>query len=416
MNAIWSMAFRSLARNGTRSLLQAGLICFAAFVMAYFAQFVAGITKNFTENLVELATGDMYISSQIDNSTEQSIFDREYEYLRMSESFLADLSNMQEVTEVNHRIEIPVRFNLPDDTVTFKLSAFNIETEQRLKNNFTIVEGRMIENNAFEIILPADFARRNNIALGDTVPLLAGTVKRKVNLMTFKVVGTFTTQSLSAWFNNSAYTSLAPARTLLNSPLVVTRLNIHLTKEANTEQFKSTIEQKLNAELSEKNPPMDVTPWTIGAAFFSSLIYGIETGFVIVIFIIFTILGCNICVATIMNVMERSKEIATLGALGAAPKVIRRIFIRENTVLSDISALVGISLAFIAFLITQQSGIPVNSPEFESFLGTSHFYPAFDPAGFIVPFILCKFVTFFVSFIIIRRAAKKPIAETMAKG
>ena len=127
--------------------------------MAYFAQFVAGITKNFTENLVELATGDMYISSQIDNSTEQSIFDREYEYLRMSESFLADLSDMQEVTEVNHRIEIPVRFNLPDDTVTFQLSAFNIETEQRLKNNFTIVEGRMIENNAFEIILPADFAR-----------------------------------------------------------------------------------------------------------------------------------------------------------------------------------------------------------------------------------------------------------------
>lgn len=416
MNAIWSMAFRSLTRNGTRNLLQAGLICFAAFVMAYFAQFLAGISKNFTENLVELATGDIYISSTIDSSTEQSIFDREYEYLRMSDSFLTELSNMNGVTEVNHRIEIPVRFNLPDDTVTFQLAAFNIGTEQRMKNNFTIVDGRMIEDGAFEIVLPADFARRNNIALGDTLPLLAGTVSRKVNLMTFKVVGTFKTQSLSAWFNNYAYTSLVPARTLLNSPLAVTRLNIHVQKDTDIEQFKTALGKKMEAELPRKNPPMDATHWTVGAAFFSSLIYGIEAGFFAVIAVICTILGCSIGVATIINVMERSKEIATLGALGAAPKIIRRIFIRENVLLSDLSSLLGITLAFVAFIITQQSGIPVNSPEFEGFLGTSHFYPALDIAGFIVPFLICKFVTFSVSFIIIGRAAKKPIAETMAKG
>lgn len=415
MNAIWSLVFKSLIRNGGRNLLQAGLIFFAAFVMAYFSQFLAGVTRNFTENLVELATGEIYVSSTINSEVDHNVFDREYKYLSVPSTFINEVDKLDGVETVNPRIDLPVRLNLPDDTVTFKMSAFNPEHEPRLVNNFTLTEGRMIEDGAFEIIVPQDLARRHDIQLGDSVPLLAGTVNRRVNLVTYTVVGKFHTNSLSAWFNNYIYTSLQPARVLLNDESVLTRLNIHLTEDAEKDVLMPQVNQLIEQHLiHDKNPALDATWWEDGAEFFSSLVFGIEAGFFIVVGIILTILACSMGFATVMTVLERTKEIATYGALGAPPKMIRKIFLMENVLLSDLSSLAGTGVAIIAYLLTVDVGIPINNPEFEGFIGASHFYPAFDIAGFIVPFLLCKLVTAQVSFFIVTNAAKKPITEAIA--
>lgn len=415
MNAIWSLVFKSLLRNGGRNLLQAGLIFFAAFVMAYFSQFLAGVTRNFTDNLVELATGEIYISSTIDAEIDHNVFDREYKYLRIPQAFLDEVSALEGVEAVHPRIDVPVRLNLPDDTVTFNMSAFNPDQEQRLINNFTLTEGRLIEKGAFEIMVPQDFARRHNIEIGDTVPLLAGTVNRRVNLVQFTVVGKFLTSSLSAWFNNYLYTSIAPARVLLNDNSTLTRLNIHLVEDAEQAVLMPQVNALVAQHLSnDSNPPLDATWWEDGAEFFSLLVFGIETGFFIIVSIIVTILACSMGFATVMTVIERTKEIATYGALGGSPKMIRKIFLMENVLLSDLSSLAGTLIALIAYLLTKDIGIPINNPEFEGFIGASHFYPALDIAGFIVPFLICKLVTAQVSFFIVTRAAKKPITEAIA--
>ncbi len=414
MNAIWSLVFKSLLRNGGRNLLQAGLIFFAAFVMAYFAQFLAGVTRNFTENLVELATGEIYVSSTIDKEIDQNVFDREYKYLRVPAPFLNDVEKLEGVEAISPRIDLPVRLNLPDDTVTFKMAAFNPAIEPRLINNFTLTDGRMIEDGAFEIIVPQDLARRHNIQIGDTIPLLAGTVNRRVNLVEYTVVGKFLTNSLSAWFNNYVYTSLAPARVLLNDETVITRLNIHLAEDAEKDVLMPKVNALIEQYLISNNPPLDATWWEDGAEFFSSLVFGIEAGFFIIVGIIMTILGCSMGFATVMTVIERTKEIATYGALGAPPKMIRKLFMMENVLLSDLSSLAGIGIAVIAYLLTVDVGIPINNPQFEAFIGASHFYPALDIGGFILPFIICKLVTAQVSFFIVTSAAKKPITEAIA--
>lgn len=414
MNAIWALVFKSLLRNGGRNLLQAGLIFFAAFVMAYFAQFLAGVTRNFTDNLVELATGEIYISSTINEEIDSNVFDREYKYLRVPTDFVNQVKGLNGVEVVHPRIDLPVRLNLPDDTVTFKMAAFSPSEEPRLTNNFTLTEGRMVQEGAFEIIVPQDFARRHNINVGDTIPLLAGTVNRRVNLVEYTVVGKFLTNSLSAWFNNYVYTSIEPARTLLNDKDVMSRLNIHISEEADKDVLMPEIEQLIQAHLTQNNPELDATWWEDGAEFFSSLAFGIEAGFFIIVGIIMTILGCSMGFATVMTVMERTKEIATYGALGAPPKMIRKIFLMENVLLSDLSSLAGVGVAAIAYVLTKDIGIPINNPQFEAFIGASHFYPALDIAGFIVPFLICKMVTAQVSFFIVNSAAKKPITEAIA--
>ncbi len=124
-----AMAFKNLKRNRSRNLMQGALIFFAAFMISYFAQFLAGITKNFTSNLVELATGDVYLSSTINADTEQNSFDRDYEYLRIPADFIADIKANPEVKAVNPRLEFPVRLEQVDDILIIGIKNFRFKDE-----------------------------------------------------------------------------------------------------------------------------------------------------------------------------------------------------------------------------------------------------------------------------------------------
>lgn len=414
INAIWSMVFKSLLRNASRNILQASLIFFSAFAMAYFAQFLAGVTRNYTDNLVHLASGNLFISSAVSPEDAENLFEREYEFLHIPQSVIAEIADLPYVTAVHPRIDHQVRVSLPNDTLVSGLSAFDPTLEPKLVRNFDFIEGRMMNDASYEVIVPSDLARRYQISLGNSLPMLARTSTKKMNLVNFEVVGIFETNSLSAWFNNYMYTSVSSARGLINDPNVVTRLNIHIQDADYKEDALANVTSIMNEGLASKNIPLALTWWEDGAEFFTSLVFGIEAGFFIIVGVICTILACSMGLATVIGVIERTKEIATLGALGAPPSKIRKIFIMENVLLSDLASLLGVGLAAIAFLITLKYGIPIANPELQGFLGASKFYPAFDIAGFIVPFLICKLVTANVSFLVATKACKRPITEALA--
>ncbi|MBU2985622.1 ABC transporter permease [Saccharophagus degradans] len=414
INAIWSMVFKSLRRNASRNALQASLIFFSAFAMAYFAQFLAGVTRNYTDNLVHLASGDMFIASAIAPEDAENLFEREYEFLNIPQDVIEQIQALPFVTEVHPRIDHQVRVSLPEDTLVSGLSAFEPTLEPKLVRNFSFNEGRMINNDAYEVIVPSDLARRYQISVGNSLPMLARTSTKKMNLVNFEVVGIFETNSLSAWFNNYMYTSVSAARSLINDPTIVTRLNIHIQDADNKDEALDGVSAIMNENLASASVPAALTWWEDGAEFFTSLVFGIEAGFFIIVGVICTILACSMGLATIIGVIERTKEIATLGALGAPPAKIRKIFIMESVLLSDLSSLLGVGVAAIAFMITLKYGIPITNPELQGFLGASKFYPAFDIAGFIVPFLICKLVTANVSFLVATKACKRPITEALA--
>jgi putative ABC transport system permease protein len=414
-NATWALVLKSIFRNKSRSFMLGLLICFAAFVMAFFTQFLMGVSKNFTDNLVELASGDIYISSEIKDQRDHNIFDREYDYFRYSPEFYAELEKLDGFVGAHPRLDMAARIVTSQDSIDFALSAFNPAEEASLLKNFVIIEGRMIKPDAYEIIVPEDWARRHQIAPGNSVSVMSRSVDRRINLLSFTVVGTFKTNSLSAWFNNSVYTSIEPARVLVNDSQAVTRLNLRFANGFDKDKAIAKINSVMAAHIDIKNPTLNATYWQDGAEFFTSLVAGIEAGFFIVIGVICSILGACIALATVMGIMERSKEIATLGALGAAPKTIRKIFLMENVFLSDIASLLGISIAAVAFIITAKTGLPINNPELEGFLGASHFYPAYDVAGFIGAFLITKLVATNATFFIAGWAAKRSIADAMAE-
>jgi len=113
-----------------------------------------------------------------------------------------------------------------------------------------------------------------------------------------------------------------------------------------------------------------------------------------------------------MAVVERTREIGTLRALGALPEEIVGQFLREGALIGSIGAVLGTLLAGVVVVALPHLGLMMPPPP-----GRSVGYPllvnaslplyVFTDAAIIG---LCAVAAWFVS----RKAAKKPIVEALS--
>lgn len=419
-NSHWSLIVRNVLRQRSRNLLLGLLILFASFVIVYFSQFLEGVSRNFSQNMIELASGDIYVSSTIARDVDKNLFDRDYEYFVLPPAFYQELAKLPghgaHLSQPRARLELNAKLVLADDSVQQPVMAFDVAQEPRLKQNFTFLEGRMFNSGEFGLILPVDLAKRHQVRVGDTVRLLAKAVSGQINLIDYRVTGLFASNNLSASFDRYAWLDLAAARVLVDNRAALTRLNLNLAPGSDAASITSTTAAvgKLLAQHQQAgNPALDCTHWSAGAALFTALTAGLKTSYGIVISIIVIMMAASLAFATMMNILERSKEIATLGALGAPPFQIRRMLVGENLLLAGVAALAGVVLAALVFLITAKVGIPITVKELRGFLGSSMFYPAFNAGGFITGLLVPLLVALIASYIFAGRAAKLPIAQAI---
>lgn len=410
----WTLIVRNLLRERQRNLMLGLLMAFASFVVVFFSQLLAGIAQNFTHNLVSLASGNVYVSSTVERAVDRNLFDREYGFFSLPPAFYQALAKLPGYRAANPRIEFDAQLITARDTIPWRVAAFDAAAEPALAANFDFVAGRPFTAGRFGIALPEDFARRHGIRVGDPVRLLARSVGKQVNLIEFAVSGTFRTTQLSAWLDGYAYVDLASARQLLDSPDVATRLNVQLADRTDEAAFAAALDRLLAQYRQPGRPALDATPWTAGASFFVELTQSMTAGYLIVMVIIAILLGAGLGFTTVMVIVERRKEIATLAALGATPRQLRRLLVGENLVLAAAAALAGVALGALAFAIAAAIGIPVGMAELQGFLGSSRLYPAFEPAGFVAGALLPPLVAAAASSVFARRAARLPIAEAMA--
>ena len=71
---------------------------------------------------------------------------------------------------------------------------------------------------------------------------------------------------------------------------------------------------------------------------------------------ILAIASFNVISTMSMLILEKRPDIATLTALGASPKLIKRIFLIESTLISSIGAVIGLIVGVILSLAQQWGG------------------------------------------------------------
>lgn len=151
-----------------------------------------------------------------------------------------------------------------------------------------------------------------------------------------------------------------------------------LTKVDHPSKINQTI-AKLNARFAQEGLEVRAMDWKDAAYSYSGTVDGIGFIFNLLIIILAIVVFIIIMNTMTVSVIERTGEIGTMRAIGAEKRFVKRLFYTEAVLLTVISAIVGIILAFIIMVIFNACNITITNSIAKMILGGGllHFSPTF---------------------------------------
>lgn len=135
--------------------------------------------------------------------------------------------------------------------------------------------------------------------------------------------------------------------------------------------------RELNKRFAEEGLNVRAMDWKLAAYSYSGTVEGIGFIFNLLIIILAIVVFIIIMNTMVVSVIERTSEIGTMRAIGAEKKFVKRLFYSEAVILTSISSLAGIILAFICMAIFNACNIVITNEIAKMILGGGllHFSP-----------------------------------------
>lgn len=278
------------------------------------------------------------------------------------------------------------------------------DAEFAIKGPFLSVKaGRvMASGEALQVMLGEGLARSLKATPGSGLTLLASTSEGALNALDVTVAGVFST-GVPDIDQRLVYTDLATAHKLLATTRVST-LGVFLDRMDATGPAQARVQAML--------PQLQAQTWLDQAPFYRSVrdlynrIFG-ALGLIIGVIVVFVVTN-----AMAMAVIERTREIGTLRALGTLPGQLVRSFALEGLLLGGVGAATG---ALLALGVTAALWVvPVQMPPPP---GRSTGYAlqiAFDGGLYGLTLLAMLALAGMASAWIAQRTVRRPIVEALA--
>jgi putative ABC transport system permease protein len=118
----------------------------------------------------------------------------------------------------------------------------------------------------------------------------------------------------------------------------------------------------LRRQLSAEKTELELVPWYDRADFYNKTVTLFSRQVDVVWILIAVVMVLSISNTMIMSMLERTREIGTLLAMGFKRRRIRRQFLKEGAVLGGAGGLAGLIAALILGRIISTVGIPMPPP------------------------------------------------------
>lgn len=395
------LAWKNVLRNRRRSLvtiLIATVGCLAVLVASGFAlytyeQLREGAAREFGH--VTIAGKDFFTRDE-ETPLQYGLGD----YAALTEK----LAGNPHVRHILPRIALSGLISNGDKSVIFVGIGADLKAEAEVRGRFLqVTEGALVSGASGlpEVVLGTDLARSLNARPGSGLTLLATTTAGSINAIDVVVAGIVST----GWREvdkRLVYSDVATAQRLLMSDRIST-LSVYLD---DTERAPEMFETLQRADAAH-----DYKPWWEQAFYYHSVRAIYNRIFGLLGLIIASLVFFSVANTLGMAVVERTREIGTLRALGALPGEIVAQFVREGALIGMVGAATGTVLAGLVVLLLPYAGIEMPPPP-----GRSVGYPLLVNASLPLYLItnatiiaLCATAAWFVS----RKAARKPIVEAL---
>ena len=279
------------------------------------------------------------------------------------------------------------------------------EAEFAVKGPFlTVKEGQILQANSTEaeIMLGDGLAKSLKAKAGSDLTLMVSTVDGALNALDVKVKGVVAT-GIPDIDKRLVYTDIKTAQKILNTQRV-SSLGVFLDSMQATDAAQQRIGHLL--------PTMKVETWLDEAFFYKSVrelynrIFG-ALGLIISIIVVFVVTN-----AMAMAIIERTREIGSLRAMGTLPSELIRSFTFEGMFLGAAGAVTGAIIAISISVLLMIFPVEMPPPP-----GRSTGYPlliTIDAAMYVVTLLGMIALSMLSSGMIARKTLQQPIVDALA--
>lgn len=417
MNNMFKLALRGLTRNRRRSLVTLLAIAFGFSAIALFA----GYTHNVYDGLARQSIhGEMlgHLTLSKRGMRKEGKLDPERYLLTAQEveAIAKLIKDEPHVEMVAPRLALSGLVSNGRASTIFIAEGLepaamermqkNVLSEQEKKSGLYRNIKKQLDPAHPEVVeLSEGLVEMLHLSAGGQAAMLVNTLTGQANALDITVGHVFNTGNAGS-NDKFAFVSLALARTLLDAEGRADRLTILLDDVNQTE----AVRDRLLPKLRNAGFDVEIQTWQELSDFYNQVHGMFDMIFGFIFSIVLTVVVMSVANSMGMTVVERTREIGTLRAIGLKRGGVVRLFTTESMLLSLIGCVVGLLITLgvrWGINVANISYVPPNSA------GAVPLLVDMDTGRVVFTFVLMGVVGTLAAYLPARRAARKDIIDAL---
>jgi len=256
------------------------------------------------------------------------------------------------------------------------------------------------------VVLAAGLADLLGLRQGDDASLLVSTLHGQANAADAAVLGSYHTGS-AGLEDKALFLPLAMAQSLYDAPDQADRLTVLLPGPERSDQARRLLAEDCKAAGLE----VDIDTWRDLSAFYRQVKGMMDLIFGFILCIVLAIVVMSITSAMRMSVIERTREIGTLRAIGLRRAGVVRLFSTEALLLAGLGCLGGLAATLAVRALVNAARISYTPPNGSNPVLLD---VGLDGWRWLATMALLVALSLLAAVAPSRRAARRPVTESLA--
>lgn len=351
------LALRNLFRNKRRTLVSVTNLALALTAILLFSGFCESMYQGLRESMIRSQLGHLQIFKQGFNQfgalSDASMLLPE----PLKNRILAQVELLEDVEVVTPRLETDVLITNGDAQMSSHIVGIDPDKEAVLSSAIQLQQGsNLFPEQQDGILLGGALARALKVHVGDNLTLLGTAANQTINAMDVTVIGIITT-GVQERDLRTVYANLSLVENFLLSK-GATRIVVLLNDTEKTEQAS----RQLANALQDKSLEFEIRTWSELATYYHQVVGLFSAIFTFVNVILLIVAAFAVSHALSMNVVERTREIGVIRAIGASRGEVVGLFVLEGGMLGVVGGVLGVLLASALTMLLNHSGLMMPTP------------------------------------------------------
>ena len=429
------IAYRNVSRQKRRSNLLAIAIAFGVMIIILVNSLTTGLVNNTQNNFESVLGGHIYITGEVMLDSGKIV--SRINSPEVLDAVIPQFSDL--ILDYQKRSTLSGTYVVRSKSTFGSVYGIHWDEEQALRDSLELVEGSLDRvSEPQTIVLPKEVADELGVELNEKILLSFSTVTGQANVGEFTIIALI--KDTTGLGFTAAYTDISYANEILGlEPNEYQSFNIILKNISMINFFTAQVETAIEAEgallkpeeenvsggmpmqgmfsASDKEDPWVGTRFTVGNLNdymdMVTQIVGILNGIALGMFLIMLSITMIGLVNTFRMIMiERTKEIGTMRAVGMLQKDVTKLFFLEGIILVLRGAIFGIIAALGVGFILEAINFKEGSG-FAIMLSGGHISVPIVPSNILMVTVIIAIITVIAIWSPARKASKLQPADAL---